>query len=1047
MEAKLIRIFGARQHNLQNVSLDLPRERLVVLTGLSGSGKSSLAFDTLYAEGQRKYVESLSVHARHFLEQLSKPDVDRIEGLPPTLAIEQRAVAANPRSTVATTTEIYDFLRVLFARVGVPHCPRCGREIQRRTVDQIVGAVQAYPEQTKLMVLAPLLRAATGDRTPIVKRITREGFVRARVNGRLCDVKDLADVPAKKRADIDVVVDRLIVRPDGRSRLADAIELALAIGEGTVIVARADSNGRAAAQVDTGGGASTDVNWTDETFSERFTCAACAISLPDISPRILSFNSPYGACERCGGLGTTLRFDEQLIVPDEALSLAAGAVAPWSGGMKKDAGVYQKMLQSLCGAFDVKPDTPFRDLPADLRRVILEGTRPADLKRYGVEFEGVIPNLERRLRAAGSDAARTNVAAFQSELVCSGCRGARLRPESLALRIGKLNIHDTTRLSIEKAAGVFDAMGFEGEAAAIAEPILREVRQRLQFMNDVGLGYLTLDRPSATLSGGEAQRIRLATQLGSGLVGVCYVLDEPTIGLHQRDNERLLAAIRRLVDIGNTAIVVEHDEDVIRAADFLVDIGPGAGLHGGRVIAAGPAQQVIDDPNSITGRFIRGEYTIPLPEPGDDGLPQRRKWRHTDFIEVIGARENNLKKVDVRIPLGVLCAVTGVSGSGKSTLVSQVLLPALRRRLGGGVVAIAAPPVAHRDTRGNGQKNGDENPVATERSDENGRLEAGNAGNGRLEADTPFNRAGRGLAATGVPTPRVAGFDRVVGAHRIDKIIEIDQTPIGRTPRSNPATFTGVFDEIRELFAKTREARIRGYDASRFSFNTKGGRCEACQGQGTKRIEMHFLPDIFVECQECKGTRYNRETLEIRYRGKSIADVLDMRVEEALKFFDSFARIKQGIQALSDVGLGYIRLGQPSNTLSGGEAQRVKLAGELARGMVYPMAAGTVLPNSATQRTKLATHTLYVLDEPTTGLHFADIQTLLAVLNRLVNMGNTVLVIEHNLDVIKTADWIIDLGPEGGDAGGRVVAAGTPEQVAASSGSHTGRYLRAKLSP
>lgn len=1034
MEAKLIRIVGARQHNLQNVSLDLPREKLVVLTGLSGSGKSSLAFDTLYAEGQRKYVESLSVHARHFLEQLSKPDVDRIEGLPPTLAIEQRAVAANPRSTVATTTEIYDFLRVLFARVGVPHCPRCNRPIERRTVDQIVGAVQAYPEQTKVMVLAPLVRGATGDRTPVVKRVTREGFVRARVNGRLCDVKDLATVPVKKRADIDVVVDRLIVRPESRARLADAIELGLAMGEGTVIISRGESNGTTARRPDSGD--ATDLKWSDETFSERFSCPDCTISLPDISPRILSFNSPYGACERCGGLGTMLRFDEQLIVPDDSLSLTAGAVAPWAGGMKKDAVVYEKMLQSLCSAFDVHADTPFRDLPADLRRVVLEGTRPADVKRYGVEFEGVIPNLERRLRAAGSDAARTHLAAFQSELVCSGCRGARLRPESLALRIGKLNIHDATRLSIEKAAGVFDAMRFEGEAAAIAEPILREVRQRLRFLNDVGLGYLTLDRPSATLSGGEAQRIRLATQLGSGLVGVCYVLDEPTIGLHQRDNERLLAAIRRLVDIGNTAIVVEHDEDVIRAADFLVDIGPGAGLHGGRVIAAGPAQHVIDDPNSITGRFLRGEYTIPLPEPGEDGRPQRRKWRHTDFIEIVGARENNLKKIDVRIPLGVLCAITGVSGSGKSTLVSQVLLPALRRRLGGGAVAIGAPPVAHRDARDNGSRGRDVNGAET------------NGGDGeRPVAEGASGRAGRGPSPTGVPAPRVAPFDRIIGAHRVDKIVEIDQTPIGRTPRSNPATFTGVFDEIRELFAKTREARIRGYDASRFSFNTKGGRCEACQGQGTKRIEMHFLPDVFVECQECKGTRYNRETLEIRYRGKSIADVLDMRVEEALKFFDSFAKIKQGIQALSDVGLGYIRLGQPSNTLSGGEAQRVKLAGELARGMAYPMAAGTVLPNSATQRTKFATHTLYVLDEPTTGLHFADIQTLLAVLNRLVDMGNTVLVIEHNLDVIKTADWIIDLGPEGGDAGGRVVAAGTPEDVAASAASHTGRYLRGKLSP
>jgi excinuclease ABC subunit A len=963
VEPKFISVTGARQHNLQDVDVVLPRDQLVVITGLSGSGKSSLAFDTIHAEGQRKYVESLSVHARHFLEQVSKPEVERIEGLPPTLAIEQRATATNPRSTVATTTEIYDFLRVLFARVGTPHCPSCGQALYSRTVDQIVDLVLDYPQKSRVMVMSPLVRGKSEALEPVLRRIQREGFVRARVNGKLGDVRELQELPKKKALAVDVVVDRLVLRPEVRTRLADAVELSLGLGDGRVIVSRSASNGD--------GASSDDGKWIDETFSERHTCTACGFTLEEIAPRSFSFNSPYGACPDCDGLGTTLRFDPHLVVPDEDVALNQGAIAPWSAGKKRVAATHLKLLKTLCGALDVKPDTPFREVPDDLRRIILQGTTKADKKKYGVEFEGVIPNLQRRYRAAGSDGSRSRLSNFQTEHVCEACGGARLKPASLAVRIAERSIHDLTKLAISDAHALFEALQFEGEATHIAEPILREIRQRLRFLHDVGLGYLTLDRTSGTLSGGEAQRIRLATQLGSGLVGVCYVLDEPTIGLHQRDNERLLRSIRQLVDIGNTVIVVEHDEDVIRAADYLVDMGPGAGLHGGKVISEGPTAQVLEDDASITGRYLSGEYGIPLPE-------QRRKPRKSDFIQVLGAAENNLQQLNVEFPLGVFCAVTGVSGSGKSTLVNQILLPALRKRL----LKSKEMPGAH---------------------------------------------------------------ERIVGANKIDKVIAIDQSAIGRTPRSNPATYTSVFDEVRRLYAKTKEARIRGYTASRFSFNAKGGRCEACQGQGVRRIEMHFLPDVFVECGACKGTRYNRETLEIRYRGKSIADVLEMRVEEALRFFDSFPKIKQGVQALSDVGLGYIRLGQPSNTLSGGEAQRVKLAGELAKGALHPVAPNGPPSASATQRAKYESHTLYVLDEPTTGLHFADIQTLLAVLNRLVDMGNTVLVIEHNLDVIKTADWVVDLGPEGGEAGGQIVAMGPPEEIVEQAGSHTGRYLKAKL--
>lgn len=973
MDSRAIRVVGARQHNLRDVSLTIPRDQLVVITGLSGSGKSSLAFDTIYAEGRRKYVESLSVHARYFLEQLSKPDVDHIEGLPPTLAIEQSSAggSSNPRSIVATATEIYDFLRLLFARVGEPHCPNCDRRVQRHTIDQIVDEVCAIPANTRVMILAPVMRGG-GDASAALKRVQREGFVRARADGRLCDLRELSERSGGGEIrDIDVVIDRLVARPvseQPRRRIADAVELALTVGEGTLIVAR--SSGQSAAGEET---------WADERFSERYVCPNCGFTIDELSPRMFSFNSPYGACERCSGLGTMVDFDPQLIVPDEDKSLMQGAIAPWPLGSKGMGASFTKSLREICEAFDVRPETPYRELPESFRQVVLYGPSPAEKERLTFDFEAVIPNLTRRSAAGRKQPGEERWAEYQSDRPCVDCGGRRLRPAARAVRVGPHGISDIVSMTIERAFGAVDEMRFDGEAAQIAQPIVGEIRQRLRFLNDVGLGYLTLDRPSATLSGGEAQRIRLATQLGSGLVGVCYVLDEPTIGLHQRDNERLLRSIRRLVDLGNTVIAVEHDEDVIRAADYLVELGPGAGLHGGRLLASGPTQQVLADPRCITAKYLREDYSIPLPERR---RPVKKDW----FIDIRGARENNLKNIDVRIPLGLFVAVTGVSGAGKSTLISQVLVPALRRRFG--------------------------------------------------------NRA----AADGSTQRRIGAHDRLLGAHRIDALREIDQSPIGRTPRSNPATYTGVFDEIRRLYAMTKEARIRGYHASRFSFNAKGGRCEACQGQGTRRIEMHFLPDVFVECQECKGARYNRETLDVRYRGKSISDVLAMRVEDAIKFFDSFQKIRIGLQALSDVGLGYIELGQPSNTLSGGEAQRVKLAAELARPAgIHVVAEDGAAQAVAAQRARSSSHTLYVLDEPTTGLHFADIQTLLAVLNRLVDMGNTVLVVEHNLDVIKCADWVVDLGPDGGVAGGRLVAEGTPEGIAKNADSYTGQYLRTKL--
>ena len=936
IESKYIRIRGAREHNLKDVDIDIPRERLVVITGLSGSGKSSLAFDTIYAEGQRKYVESLSAYARQFLEQIQKPHVDHIEGLPPTLAIEQRSGLANPRSTVATTTEIYDYLRLLFARVGVPFCHKCGKRISQQTVEQMVDTILAWPADTKFMVLGPLVRGKKGEHKDVLQRVKREGFVRVRINGEIYDINNPPEIDKKARHTIEAVVDRLVVKPAIRSRLADSLETALRLSDGLVIVTH-QLPGEAA--------------WTDEVFSEKYACPDCGISLAELEPRIFSFNSPYGACPLCGGLGIILEFDPELLVPDPSLSLATGAIDAWRRGGKRMNIFYNKLLREFCDRFAVSADAPFKDLPADIQRLLMYGTTGEDTEKYNAEFEGVIPNLQRRWEKTDSEYVKSRLHAYLSEQRCRKCKGARLQPEALSVRIAYKNIHEVVQMTIDESLRYFEDLNFAGEAAHIAEQILKEIKQRLGFLVDVGLGYLTMDRPSATLSGGEAQRIRLATQVGSGLVGVCYVLDEPTIGLHSRDNEKLIRTLRRLADMGNSVIVVEHDEEAIRAADYIIDVGPGPGAHGGEIIAHGTLEQLLRNPKSITAKYLNGTCTIPVPS-------RRRSVDPRKSIELTGCREHNLKNVSAKFPLGTFVCVTGVSGSGKSTLVSQTLLNALKRRL-------------------------------------------------YNSKDKP------GL------------HDSLLGAEQLDKVIEIDQSPIGRTPRSNPATYTGVFDLIRQLYARTREAKIRGYSSGRFSFNVKGGRCEACQGQGVKRIEMHFLPDVFVACEQCHGRRYNRETLEIGYKGKSIADVLDMRIEEAYQFFSNFAKIKQLLRALMDVGLGYMQLGQPSTTLSGGEAQRVKLAGELGK-----TATG---------------HTVYILDEPTTGLHFADIQNLLSVLNRLADMGNTVIVIEHNLDVIKTVDWIVDLGPEGGENGGRIVAEGTPEQIADNPNSYTGMFLRPKL--
>ncbi len=941
---KMIRITGAAEHNLKNIDVQIPRDKLVVVTGISGSGKSSLAFDTIYAEGQRKYVESLSAYARQFLEQMQKPQVEHIEGLPPTIAIEQRSASSNPRSTVATTTEIYDYCRLLFARIGQPHCWKCGRAIASQHATQIVDSILEQPEGTRVQICAPIIRGQKGEHREIFAQIQRDGFVRVRVDGVVYDVKNVPKLDKNKKHDLSAVVDRLILKENIRIRLADSIEMALKIGDGLIVVMiqRPDE------KKDTGG----DGQWRDVIYSERFACPDHPeASLPELSPRLFSFNSPYGACPDCDGLGTILEFDPDLIVPDKTVSLENGAVEAWRKGGKRMNIYYNRMIKRFCRHFGISKSDPYKDIPADIRKILMYGTQPEEEARGMASFEGVIPNLQRRWNNTASEFVKSRLHGYLSESPCKTCKGARLRQEAAAVTINGKSISDLTQLSIESALQYFNSLTLNPEQTVIAEQPLKEIRSRLQFMMDVGLGYLTLDRTSRTLSGGEAQRIRLATQVGSGLVGCCYVLDEPTIGLHRRDNTRLLAILKRLRDIGNTVLVVEHDDEVIREADYIIDIGPAAGRHGGQVVAAGTLEEICRCTDSLTGQYMSGSKRIELPET-------RHKVRMAHCIEVRGAAEHNLKEINVKFPLGILTCVTGVSGSGKSTLVTEILLKGLKRRLYGS----REKPGKHKN---------------------------------------------------------------ILGLSGIDKVIEIDQSPIGRTPRSNPATYTGVFDLIRQLFAMTREAKIRGYKPGRFSFNVKGGRCEFCQGQGTRKIEMHFLPDVYVTCQECKGKRYNPETLQITYKSKNIADVLDMRIDEARLFFANFPKILRLVKALCDVGLGYMTLGQSSTTMSGGEAQRVKLASELGK------------PGTG--------HTLYILDEPTTGLHFADIHNLMNVLRRLTDLGNTVIVIEHNLDVIKMADYIIDLGPEGGEGGGQVIAVGTPEKIIKNTGSYTAQYLKEKL--
>jgi excinuclease ABC subunit A len=912
---------GAREHNLKSIDLEIPRDQLVVITGLSGSGKSSLAFDTIYAEGQRRYVESLSAYARQFLEQMEKPDVDSIEGLSPAISIEQKTTSKNPRSTVGTVTEIYDYLRVLFARVGVPHCPRCSLPISAQTVQQMVDRVMTLPAGSRLLVLAPVVRGRKGEYRKLFWDLRRQGYVRVRVNGALRELGEDIELARQKKHTIEVVVDRLVVRETLGSRLNDSLETALRLADGVVQVDVVDGPGF--------------------VFSERLACAACGISFPEVSPRMFSFNSPYGACPACAGIGTRQEIDPALIVPDGRRSLREGVLAPWA---HQPAGLFRQTLQVLARRHRFSLDTPWDTLSRKTRELILHGEPEGG-------YEGAVRILERRYRETLSEEVRQDVEHFMALRACPTCGGARLRAEALAVKIAGRSIADVVRFSNRAAAQFFDTLTLSDRDMVIARRVLKEIRERLGFLGNVGLDYLTLDRAAATLSGGEGQRIRLATQIGSSLVGVLYILDEPSIGLHQRDNRRLLDTLKRLRDLGNTVLVVEHDEETIRAADFVVDLGPGAGEKGGYVVAIGTPDEIVANPASLTGRYLAGRESIPLP-------PRRRPvdGRH---LTIHGPREHNLKGMAVRIPLATFTCVTGVSGSGKSTLVNDILYRALAQML-------------HRAQE------------------------------------------------------RPGDHDRVEGAQHIDKVIDIDQSPIGRTPRSNPATYTGVFTLIRTLFARTPDARVRGYQPGRFSFNVKGGRCEACQGDGLVKIEMHFLPDVYVTCEVCKGQRYNRETLEVRYKGRNIAEVLGMTVAEALPFFDPVPPIKQKLRTLHDVGLDYIRLGQSATTLSGGEAQRVKLSTELSR--------------RATGRT------LYILDEPTTGLHFADIRRLLEVLNQLVEQGNTVVIIEHNLDVIKTADWIIDLGPEGGEEGGRVIATGTPEDVAGrADGSYTARFLQSAL--
>jgi len=940
-------VSGAREHNLRDITVALPREALVVITGLSGSGKSSLAFDTIYAEGQRRYVESLSAYARQFLGQMDKPDVDSIEGLSPAISIDQKTTSRNPRSTVGTVTEIYDYLRLLWARIGKPHCHICGRPIAGQSAEQIIDHVMGLPEGARFMVLAPVVRGRKGEYGKLLDELRAEGFTRAQVDGELRLLEEPIELDKKYKHDISVVVDRLVMKPDVRKRLADSIETAVSVADGLVDVEIV------------GEGAEDGTAQRVLTFSEKFACPEHGPSIAELEPRIFSFNSPHGACSRCTGLGSQMEIDPELIVPDPSLSIADGAILPWSSS---SSNYYEEITQAIAERYEVDLCTAWEKLAEEERDLFLYGTdgdriyisyrnRYGRKRSYTTDFEGIVPNLERRYRETDSEYSREKIEEYMSVRPCPDCEGARLKPESRAVTVADLSLPEFTGFSAQRALEWIRALELSEVDRQIARLILREIDERLGFLEAVGVGYLSMNRAAATLSGGEAQRIRLATQIGSSLVGVLYILDEPSIGLHQRDNARLIATLERLRDLGNTVIVVEHDEGTMRAADHLVDLGPGAGEHGGRVVAQGTAADVERVAESMTGQFLAGRRRIEVPA---------KRRRAAGYVEIEGAAQHNLKNVSVKVPLGVFCCVTGVSGSGKSTLVNEILYKAVSNRL-------------HRTKQ------------------------------------------------------RPGAHRRITGLEALDKIISVDQSPIGRTPRSNPATYIGLFDQIRELYSKTQEARARGYKPGRFSFNVKGGRCEVCRGDGQIKIEMHFLPDVYVPCEQCHGKRYNRETLEVRFKGRTIADVLQMPVEEALEFFAHIPKIKRRLQALHDVGLDYIRLGQPATTLSGGEAQRIKLASELCK-----VATG---------------RTLYILDEPTTGLHFADIQRLLEVLQRLVDAGNSVVVIEHNLDVIKVADRLIDMGPEGGEEGGYIEATGTPEQVAADEESHTGRFLRELVAP
>ena len=940
-----IKIRGAREHNLKNVSIDIPRDEFVVFTGLSGSGKSSLAFDTIYAEGQRRYMESLSSYARQFLGQMEKPDVDSIEGLPPAISIDQKSTNRNPRSTVGTVTEIYDYFRLLYARIGTPHCPNCGKPIKRQSVDEMTDQLMQYPEKTKLTLLAPVVRGRKGEHVKLLQQARRSGYVRVRIDGNMYDLSEDIKLEKNNKHNIEIVVDRLVVKSGIEDRLTQSLEQVLALSESLAFVEVQEK----------------DAEPHMETFSENFACPDCGISIDEIEPRSFSFNNPFGACPECSGLGYKMEFDVDLMIPDPSLSISQGAITvPGWQSSREEGSFTRAILDALSKEYHFDLDTPFQDYPPEIRKILIDGTDGHEVNVYykgqrgsgvyPIAFEGLIKNVERRYRETYSDASKAEYETYMRFTPCSLCHGQRLKQSSLAVTIADKNIYEMTQMSAKDLQSFLADLKLGQQQMLIGDRILREIRSRVGFLVSVGLDYLNLGRATATLSGGEAQRIRLATQIGSGLVGVAYILDEPSIGLHQRDNDKLLAALKHLKDLGNTLIVVEHDEDTMRAADFIVDVGPGAGEHGGQVVASGTAEDLEKCPQSVTGKYLSGELKIPVPA-------KRRK--PSGFLKVVGARENNLKNITVSFPLGVFTCVTGVSGSGKSSLVNEILYKALARKL---------------------------------------------------------NRART------IP----GKFTRIDGMEQLDKVIDIDQSPIGRTPRSNPATYTGVFDMIRDLFASTADAKARGYKKGRFSFNVKGGRCEACGGDGIIKIEMNFLPDVYVPCEVCHGQRYNRETLEVKYKGKSISDVLNMTVEEALKFFENMPMIARKIQTLYDVGLGYIRLGQPSTELSGGEAQRIKLATELSR--------------------RSTGRTIYILDEPTTGLHFEDVRKLIEILQRLTDGGNSVVVIEHNLDVVKNADYLIDLGPEGGDGGGTIVAVGTPEEVAEVPQSYTGKYVKKYLS-